>query len=292
MSLTGPKKYDVLAKNPSPEGAQKTHPTATFAFTSQAPPQHNQVVSQTHFRPDDSRSHSAVWMIHPQWLWLRRGAAAVLRAPAATGLTGLRSRAGSRAAFSSTSEGDGTWPLLKRRSRPEAGDETLSAGESLIDSLKSRQEPMKAELAIDDASRPLPGDLVTTPSKKSDSRVMLILEGLSPNLNASDFYRLAPNDLASWQSVIKKGMPTTAKLILLPSDTSLPFASISPATAQPYDLRTPRTVSYILCHRNSSHLLPRSAYSSAPPQPAQTRMRQRSMGELSPFVPQSARWHN
>jgi hypothetical protein len=34
---------------------------------------------------------------------------------------------------------------------------------------------------------------------------MLILHGLSPNLNASDFYRLAPSDLSSWQSVIKKG---------------------------------------------------------------------------------------
>ncbi|KAK2591101.1 hypothetical protein QQS21_011212 [Conoideocrella luteorostrata] len=33
---------------------------------------------------------------------------------------------------------------------------------------------------------------------------MLILQELSPNLNASDFYRLAPSDLSSWQSVIKK----------------------------------------------------------------------------------------
>ncbi|KND93237.1 hypothetical protein TOPH_02184 [Tolypocladium ophioglossoides CBS 100239] len=42
------------------------------------------------------------------------------------------------------------------------------------------------------------------PATKTDSRLMLILHGLSPNLNPSDFYRLAPNDLSSWHSVIKK----------------------------------------------------------------------------------------
>ncbi|UKZ74258.1 hypothetical protein TrVFT333_001920 [Trichoderma virens FT-333] len=33
---------------------------------------------------------------------------------------------------------------------------------------------------------------------------MLIIDGLSPNLNATDFYRIAPNDLSNWQSAIKK----------------------------------------------------------------------------------------
>ncbi|PTB45067.1 hypothetical protein M441DRAFT_129086 [Trichoderma asperellum CBS 433.97] len=33
---------------------------------------------------------------------------------------------------------------------------------------------------------------------------MLVIDGLSSNLNAADFYRIAPNDLSNWQSVIKK----------------------------------------------------------------------------------------
>ncbi|EHK42825.1 hypothetical protein TRIATDRAFT_300860 [Trichoderma atroviride IMI 206040] len=33
---------------------------------------------------------------------------------------------------------------------------------------------------------------------------MLVIDGLSCNLNAADFYRIAPNDLSDWQSVIKK----------------------------------------------------------------------------------------
>lgn len=34
---------------------------------------------------------------------------------------------------------------------------------------------------------------------------MLVIDGLSSNLNAADFYRIAPNELSNWQSVIKKG---------------------------------------------------------------------------------------
>lgn len=40
---------------------------------------------------------------------------------------------------------------------------------------------------------------------KESSFVMLIIDGMSPNLNAADFYRITPNDLSDWQSVIKKG---------------------------------------------------------------------------------------
>ncbi|KAL7961763.1 hypothetical protein V8C34DRAFT_272342 [Trichoderma compactum] len=39
---------------------------------------------------------------------------------------------------------------------------------------------------------------------KESSLVMLIIDGMSPNLNAADFYRITPNDLSDWQSVIKK----------------------------------------------------------------------------------------
>ncbi|KAL7917519.1 hypothetical protein ACQKWADRAFT_306602 [Trichoderma austrokoningii] len=36
------------------------------------------------------------------------------------------------------------------------------------------------------------------------SLVMLVIDGLSSNLNAADFYRIAPNDLSDWQNVITK----------------------------------------------------------------------------------------
>ncbi|PNP49434.1 hypothetical protein THARTR1_09756 [Trichoderma harzianum] len=39
---------------------------------------------------------------------------------------------------------------------------------------------------------------------KESSLVMLIIDGMSPNLNAADFYRITPNDLSDWQSAIKK----------------------------------------------------------------------------------------
>ncbi|KHN97069.1 uncharacterized protein MAM_05178 [Metarhizium album ARSEF 1941] len=85
------------------------------------------------------------------------------------------------------------WPLLKKRARPPTQDDTIhSGGTSLIASLKSRQ-PQAPTTALSPSPVPEP-----------DPRVMLILHGLSPNLNASDFYRLAPSHLSSWQSVIKK----------------------------------------------------------------------------------------
>ncbi|KAL7947886.1 hypothetical protein V8C42DRAFT_268446 [Trichoderma barbatum] len=46
---------------------------------------------------------------------------------------------------------------------------------------------------------------VQNPRGTTDSSlVMLIIDGLSPNLSATDFYRITPNDLSNWQSVIKK----------------------------------------------------------------------------------------
>jgi hypothetical protein len=34
---------------------------------------------------------------------------------------------------------------------------------------------------------------------------MLVIDGLSPNLNATDFYRIAPNDFSNWRNAICKG---------------------------------------------------------------------------------------
>ncbi|EFY98225.1 hypothetical protein MAA_06334 [Metarhizium robertsii ARSEF 23] len=97
-------------------------------------------------------------------------------------------------------QADPQWPLLKKRASPPNQQDTIhSGGTSLIESLKNRQPQTPS--AADPASSPASLD---TTSPKPDSRLMLILHGLSPHLNASDFYRLAPSDLSSWQSVIKK----------------------------------------------------------------------------------------
>ncbi|KAG5941285.1 hypothetical protein E4U53_007436 [Claviceps sorghi] len=80
------------------------------------------------------------------------------------------------------------WPHFQRRSHPKRSlglsegqndRYTTAAATSTVPDAEPRQEPR-------------------------DPRVMLILRGLSPSLVASDFYRLAPSDLSSWQSAIKK----------------------------------------------------------------------------------------
>lgn len=93
-----------------------------------------------------------------------------------------------------------SWPLLKRRNRPDH-DTFHAGGASLIESLKSRQATTPTEVASPTAES----------GAQRDAHVMLVIQGLSPNLNASDFYRLAPSDLSSWQSVIKKGIDLPSK---------------------------------------------------------------------------------
>ncbi|KAG5938835.1 hypothetical protein E4U60_001161 [Claviceps pazoutovae] len=87
------------------------------------------------------------------------------------------------------------WPLLQRRSRPENG---ISVAETSSPSPKelSHSEPEPEAVATTTATR--------APKKPHDPCLMLVLKGLSPSLNASDFYRLAPSDLLSWQTVITK----------------------------------------------------------------------------------------
>ncbi|OAA48357.1 hypothetical protein NOR_01607 [Metarhizium rileyi] len=143
--------------------------------TSQQPPMHAKY-SQPQSRA--AIPFNASPMFQPQWL--RR---------AATALT-----SSSPTSRSISSQADPQWPLLKRRERPSDQDTIHSGGTSLIECLKSRHELTTAEPASSPAAT----------SSKADPRLMLTIHGLSPNLNASDFYRLAPNDLSSWQSVIKK----------------------------------------------------------------------------------------
>ncbi|KAG6034841.1 hypothetical protein E4U19_005429 [Claviceps sp. Clav32 group G5] len=87
------------------------------------------------------------------------------------------------------------WPLLQRRSRSE---HSISVAETVSSSPKevSHSEPEPEAVATTTATG--------ATEKTHDPCLMLVLKGLSPSLNASDFYRLAPSDLLSWQTVITK----------------------------------------------------------------------------------------
>ncbi|KFA77929.1 hypothetical protein S40288_02497 [Stachybotrys chartarum IBT 40288] len=118
-------------------------------------------------------------MIRFQW---RRSATALPPSP------GTAAR---RRPFSQTSvPRAGAWPLLRRRSRRlgDAFPSTADAG-ALVE-----RQPDGGGVQGDTAT-PYP------------ARTMLKMHGLSSNLNASDFYRLIPNDLSNWQNTIKKGKP-------------------------------------------------------------------------------------
>ncbi|KAG6233022.1 hypothetical protein E4U26_003383, partial [Claviceps purpurea] len=80
------------------------------------------------------------------------------------------------------------WSLLQRR--------TVAETSSPSPKEPSHSEPEPEAVATTTAT--------TAPKNPHDPRLMLVLKGLSPSLNASDFYRLAPSDLLSWQTVITK----------------------------------------------------------------------------------------
>ncbi|KAL7894541.1 hypothetical protein HDV64DRAFT_288030 [Trichoderma sp. TUCIM 5745] len=103
------------------------------------------------------------------------------RAPADSGRNDGRIEDGK--AKSSSGE---NWPQLQRR-----------------EGAKRRAEDGAANAAL--ASVFAPRLNIQNPQGTKDSSlVMLVIDGLSSNLNAADFYRIAPNDLSNWQSVIKK----------------------------------------------------------------------------------------
>ncbi|KAG5956643.1 hypothetical protein E4U58_006475 [Claviceps cyperi] len=103
----------------------------------------------------------------------------------------------SRTSLQAVSNPSPAWPLLQRRSRPEHG---ISVAESASSSPRelSHTEPESEAVATTTATR--------APKKfhDRDPHLMLVLKGLSPSLNASDFYRLTPSDLLSWRTVITK----------------------------------------------------------------------------------------
>lgn len=81
------------------------------------------------------------------------------------------------------------WPQLQRRARE--GKQYGHAWNSVVTIPKN---PFSRRQSIQNPR-----------GAKESSFVMLIIDGMSPNLNAADFYRITPNDLSDWKSVIKKG---------------------------------------------------------------------------------------
>ncbi|KAK5998708.1 hypothetical protein PT974_01090 [Cladobotryum mycophilum] len=92
------------------------------------------------------------------------------------------------------------WPLLKRKPQQQHN----------VPGLKNRGGPLghgvgKLGLSPDRYQLTTPNDSnPPQPSTGNESRLMLVIDSLSPNLNPSDFYRIAPTDLSDWSSVIKQ----------------------------------------------------------------------------------------
>ncbi|PMB67216.1 hypothetical protein BM221_006878 [Beauveria bassiana] len=127
------------------------------------------------------------------------------------------------------------WPLLKRRGR--SYEYMDPAGIPLNDSTNIVAEP------ADDST-----DLVAAThealAKKnglavSKAYTMLRIDGLSTNVHASDFYRIADNDLSKWNQSIKQVQQVRDRTTLDPTGTyNLTFSSALAATA--YALRFQR----------------------------------------------------
>lgn len=81
------------------------------------------------------------------------------------------------------------WPQLQRRAR-----EGKQYGHAWNSGITVPKNPFSRRQSIQNPR-----------GAKEASFVMLIIDGMSPNLNAADFYRITPNDLSDWKSVIKKG---------------------------------------------------------------------------------------
>ncbi|KAM3463218.1 hypothetical protein MY5147_001142 [Beauveria neobassiana] len=120
------------------------------------------------------------------------------------------------------------WPLLKRRGR--SYEYMDPAGIPLNDSTDVVAEP------ADDST-----DLVAAThealAKKnglavSKAYTMLRIDGLSTSVHASDFYRIADNDLSKWNQSIKQVQQVRDRTTLEPTGTyNLTFSSALAATA-------------------------------------------------------------
>ncbi|KAL7788721.1 hypothetical protein V8C37DRAFT_387837 [Trichoderma ceciliae] len=98
-------------------------------------------------------------------------------------------RGGSDAESESSATSPRGWLQLRRRARGgRQGDEGVG----------------NAALAISKLMFPPRQNVQNPQGTKDSSQIMLVIDGLSPNLSATDFYRLTPNDLSDWQSAIRK----------------------------------------------------------------------------------------
>lgn len=102
---------------------------------------------------------------------------------------GTRDQAGSSVEDESQDTPHLEWPQLQRRAR-----EGKQYGHAWNSGITIPKNPFSRRQSIQNPR-----------GAKESSFVMLIIDGMSPNLNAADFYRITPNDLSDWQSVIKKG---------------------------------------------------------------------------------------
>ncbi|KAI9158305.1 hypothetical protein HJFPF1_06297 [Paramyrothecium foliicola] len=117
------------------------------------------------------------------------------------------SRGGSDSSSSSSNHVSGNqnpqWPQLKRKPSPLADSPVKEASFGLGQLIRRtpRAEPRQTTQlnATSDGADSSSAPLVTS----DRGRLMLVLDGLSPNLKASDFHRLLPSQLSSW-SVIKR----------------------------------------------------------------------------------------
>ncbi|KAM0669243.1 hypothetical protein ACQRIT_004217 [Beauveria bassiana] len=127
------------------------------------------------------------------------------------------------------------WPLLKRRGR--SYEYMDPAGIPLNDSTNVVAEPaddsMDLVAATHEALAKKNGLAV------SKAYTMLRIDGLSTNVHASDFYRIADNDLSKWNQSIKQVQQVRDRTTLDPTGTyTLTFSSALAATA--YALRFQR----------------------------------------------------
>ncbi|KAG6000583.1 hypothetical protein E4U43_001567 [Claviceps pusilla] len=109
-----------------------------------------------------------------------------------------------------------SWPLLQKRSRPERNISSEGLPDGLPKGTASPPGFHKSPRHQDAEAAKTTTTTTTTTTPDTpkaggsgsesprDPRIMLTISGLSPSLNASDFYRLAPSDLSSWQSAIRK----------------------------------------------------------------------------------------
>ncbi|TFB03535.1 hypothetical protein CCMA1212_004899 [Trichoderma ghanense] len=173
FSTAGGADEDGSSGSPSPEGSQSSGRVHRASSRSTAAPVKEQTPHHLPHRRTRTAASRTAKAADPRRHWTDR-----------------KNAGGDHdAAGESTDTAHQMWPQLKRRERPRKhGDEHVE----------------NAAFAI---PKPVfsPRRSVQNPSGTSDSSgFMLAIDGLSPNLSATDFYRIAPNDFSNWRNAICK----------------------------------------------------------------------------------------